>query len=163
MILTTTMAIAAITICPGPQENLPSNPMGKKYDTDLGGWYIENGMFQKHISIYLNDPKKGSTKTVTESSSYSRAKNWSIGANASVSLFKILSLGINGSLGGSNTQSVSSTTSYNITYDDRLLGSFTIDFFKDPVINSISGGTVTLPEKKIGNELWISILPNYYY
>ena len=135
-----------------------------KYSSDIDRWQIEKGMYQKYISVYLCDPKAGSTKTISQSLTSGRSIGWSIQANLSAKVSEMLSWGISGSLNGTKTTSVTNNVSYSTTFNDRLLGSFTVDFFTDPIIQSISSNNqVTLPEYKVGDELWISILPDRYY
>ena len=124
--------------------------------SDIDRWQIEKGMYQKYISVYLCDPKAGSSQTVSESITF--------GQSVTTQVSQTLSMGVSTSLSGTNTISVFNSVSYTTSYSDRLLGTFTVDFFTDPIIKSISSDNqVTLPEYKIGDELWISILPDRYY
>ena len=126
-------------------------------------WYLDKGMFQKHISVYLCDPKSATSQKITNAITTRKAASYSTSLSAAENVLKILSLGISGALKGSNTKAVSNTESYTIRSNDRFLGNITLDFFNDPVIQTITPShDVTLPECKIGDELYISILPDYY-
>ena len=132
-----------------------------KHAGNIGSWYIEKGVCQKYISIYLADPKSGTTETKTETKQSSKTFKFDLGLDRS-KVAQYLTMGIKASFGSSNTKTVTKTISYTINHSDKQLGSFTLNFFRDKVIDSSNGTIVNLTPTNLGNGFYINIVPSCY-